>query len=512
MSESAHSVLVTGASGYIGSRLVAPLADAGYRVRLAARNPSRIPRFARARAAEVVVADAFDDSAVRRALDGIQTAFYLVHTLGGGAEYAERDRRAAGIFAAAARDAGVSRIVFLGGLGQEVGVLSEHLSSRHEVGRVLGECGVPVVEMRASVVIGSGSTSFEMIRNLTEKLPVMTTPRWVRMGSQPIAMTDVASYAIAAMTVPLDAGEGHRIYEIGGSDVVTYGDLLPMYAQRRGLKRLVIPVPFLSPRLSGWWLYLFTPRQATVGRQLAESLRHPTVVTDPAASQDFPEISPMGAAEALDLAFHDADRAFAAIRWSEEYADSGQSVQEVREGRYVDSRTIEASCPPEAAFDPIACIGAEKGWYAFDTLWDIRGFVDIILGGPGHRRGRRDQFALVEGDYLEWWRVEQIIAPTLLRLHAEMKMPGEGWLQYELAPASTGTTVRQTAVFDAKGITGRLYWYAVAPFHHFVFNGTLKGIDRECRTLLQGPNTCPLPGRWERSAQERGAADPTDRR
>ncbi len=503
MMADSRTVLVTGATGYIGSHMVEPLARAGFSVRVAARTPARLSSVVRRTASQIVSADALDPAAVARSLSGVEVAYYLVHTLGAGADYARRDRAAADIFAAAARDAGVSRIVYLGGLGGDAGELSEHLASRHEVGVALASTGVPVIEFRASIVIGSGSTSFEMIRNLTEKIPLMTTPRWVRMAAQPIAVADVVSYLVEAATVPLVAGATRQIYEIGGSEIVSYGDLLRLYASARGLKRLVIPLPVLSPGLSGWWLYLFTPKEATVGRQLAESLKFPTVVTNDAAARDFPYIKAMGATEAMRRAFVDEERVFSALRWDEEFAGHTEPMHTYREGRYIDSRVIRTQCPPEAAFDPIACIGAERGWYAFDTLWDIRGFVDLVLGGPGRRRGRRDQYALVEGDYLEWWRVERVVAPSLLRLHAEMKAPGEGWLQYELSPDADGTLVRQTALFDAKGIWGRLYWYAVLPLHHFVFNGTLEGIRRECTALVTGPNTCPLPGEWERSGKRR---------
>lgn len=495
--------LVTGVTGYIGSHVVGPLARAGFAVRVSARHPERVSLGIRADATEVVEADALDPAAVAASLAAVDVAYYMVHALSEGAAYAERDRVSADLFARAARDAGVSRIVYLGGLGRDAGELSEHLASRQEVGRVLAGHGIPVIELRASIVLGSGSTSFEMIRNLTEKIPVMTTPRWVRMAAQPIAVSDVAAYLVAAATVRLPEGVTHRVYEIGGSEVVSYGDLLRLYARERGLKRLVIPIPVLSPGLSGWWLYLFTPKQATVGRQLAESLRFPTVVTSDEAARDFPEIVPIGATEAMRRVFADEDVAFSEIRWEKEFAGHREPVHALREGRYIDSRTIRTACPPEAAFDPIACIGAEKGWYAFDTLWDIRGFLDIALGGPGHRRGRRDQYALIEGDYLEWWRVERVVAPELLRLYAEMKIPGQGWLQYELTSEDDATVVRQTAIFDAKGILGRLYWYAVLPLHHFVFNGTLEGIRRECTALISGPNTCPLPGEWARSVKAR---------
>ena len=492
-------VLVSAASGYIGSRLLDSLVRDGHRVRASARTPARVRPVG---GVEIVRADALDREAVGASLAGVDVAFYLVHTLGGGSGYEERDRQAAEIFAEEAAAAGVRRIVYLGGLGDSAAVLSDHLASRQEVGRVLASAGVPVIEFRASIVIGSGSTSFEMIRNLVEKLPVMTTPRWVRMDAQPIGIDDVVAYLTAAIDLA-ERPESHTVYEIGGTEIVSYGDLLRLYARRRGLHRLIIPVPVLSPGLSGWWLYLFTPRQATVGRQLAESLRFPTVVSSDAAARDFPSITPIGATEATDRAFAAEDAAFAEIRWTDELRGTKEPVSLVREGRYIDSRTIHAGCPPEAAFDPIACIGGERGWYAFDTLWDIRGFIDIIFGGPGHRRGRRDQYALIEGDHLEWWRVEKVRPPRLLRLHAEMRIPGNGWLQYELDPDETGTLVRQTAIFDARGVLGRAYWYLVLPFHHFVFEGTLKGIDRECRALVDGPNTCPMPGAYEEALVRR---------
>ncbi len=492
-------VLVTATSGYIGSSLLEPLRDAGFSVRASARSPQRVSAPA---GVEVVHADALDPDAVADSLSDVSIAYYLVHTLGTGAGYAERDRLAARIFAEAARRAGVERIIFLGGLGEEDAPLSEHLGSRHEVGRLLAESGIPTDEFRASIVIGGGSTSFEMIRNLVEKLPVMPTPRWVRMPAQPIAIADVVAYLVAAAQ-PAAERTGHTVIEIGGPDIVSYSGLLELYAQRRGLKRLVIPVPVLSPWLSGWWLYLFTPREATVGRQLAESLRFPTTVTSDTATHLFPDIEPMSAADAIDRAFASEEERFAATRWAEEFGDDRDAVSLSRVGRYIDSRAIRANCPPEAAFDPVACIGGERGWYAFDTLWDIRGFIDLALGGPGHRRGRRDPYVLAEGDHLEWWRVERVEAPRLLRLKAEMRLPGAGWLQYELAPDGDSTLVRQTATFHPTGLTGRLYWYAVLPFHHFVFRGTLAGIDRECRALVDGPNTCPLPGAYTRALEER---------
>ncbi len=496
----ARCVLVMGATGYIGKNTLGPLVAEGYRVRAAARNPARIPG---PENIERVAADVSDAASIRAALVDVQVAFYFVHTLGGGADYQTRDRDAARIFGEEAALAGVERIVYLGGLGEDRAELSEHLASRHEVGRLLAAGGVPVIEFRASIVIGSGSTSFEMIRNLVEKLPAMTTPRWVRMPAQPVGIDDVVAYLLASIELGLAPDESHRVYEIGGADITTYGGLLALHAELRDLKRLVIPVPVLSPGLSGWWLYLFTPREATVGRQLAESLRFPTVVTDDSAARDFPDIHPIGTREAVMRAFAAEDAVFDRTLWAEEFAGDDSVQQFQRNGRYVDSRVIRAACPPEAAFDPVACIGGKEGWYAYDTLWDLRGFIDILLGGPGRRRGRRDQFALVEGDHLDWWRVERLVAPRLLRLVAEMKLPGRGWLQYELRPDGDETIIRQTAIYEPKGVLGRAYWYLVLPMHHFVFNGTLKGIDTRCRELVEGPNTCPLPDEYGRQLAKR---------
>lgn len=482
--EATRRVLVTGATGYIGGRLLRPLVSLGHAVRAGARRPEVLV----ARAPEGVDAvrfDALDEGLVRAAVEGIDVAFYLVHSLAERSDYAETDRQAARIFAEAARAAGVRRIIYLGGLGEMTENLSEHLASRQEVGRILASTGVQTIEFRASIVIGSGSTSFEMIRNLVEKLPLMTTPKWVRQAAQPIAIEDVVAYLTAAVTAPL---EGDRVYEIGGSEVTTYDGILKEYARQRGLRRLLIPVPVLSPRLSALWLSLFTPLYAKVGRQLAESLRHPTVVTDDAARRDFPDIAPRGMTEAMERAFANEDRAFAETRWCDALGSCSLTPAPERiekEGRLIDSRTIRVACPPEAAFGPISCVGGDSGWYALDTLWGVRGWLDQLLGGVGSRRGRRDPSCVLPGDTLDFWRVVSVERPSRLELEAEMRMPGRGWLVYEVDPdpETGGSVVRQTAIFDSKGLFGRLYWYVLVPFHAFVFNGTLKGIERECKKL-----------------------------
>jgi len=352
-------------------------------------------------------------------------------------------------FANAAREAGVQRIIYLGGLGRSSGQLSMHLRSRQEVGEILRSAGVPVIEFRASVVIGSGSLSFEMIRALVERLPVMIAPRWVSVDAQPIAIADLLAYLLAALDHPIDASE---IFEIGGSDRVSYGGLMREYARQRGLKRLVISVPFLTPRLSSLWLGLVTPLYVRVGRKLIDSIRHSTIVEDPRALTEF-GIRPGGFSEAIAAAIH---------------ADNKHLT--------TDLRIFHVSATPEEAFTPVRRIGGARGWYYANWLWQLRGWMDRLAGGVGMGRGRRDPDLLCVGDLVDCWRVEAIEPDHLLRLVAEMKLPGRARLEFEVTGDSTGSVIRQTASFDPSGLLGRAYWYSVLPFHYFVFRGMLQGI------------------------------------
>jgi uncharacterized protein YbjT (DUF2867 family) len=369
--------------------------------------------------------------------------------MGSRQSFETQDRTAAQNFAIAAREAGVRRIIYLGGLGSGGDQLSAHLRSRHEVGEVLRSTGVPVIELRASVVIGSGSLSFEMIRALVERLPIMIAPRWVSVAAQPISIADLLSYLIEALEIPL---EGSRIWEIGGSGRVSYGGLMREYARQRGLKRWVIPVPFLTPRLSSLWLGLVTPLYVRVGRKLVDSICHATVVEDQSALTDF-KVRPCGFREAIAAALN---------------ADARPLM--------VDSRSIHVGVPPHVAFTAIRRIGGTTGWYYADWLWQLRGLLDSLIGGVGLRRGRRDPDALSAGDTVDFWRVEAIEPDRRLRLSAEMKLPGRAWLEFEVTGDATGSIIRQTATFDPKGVLGRAYWYSVLPLHNFVFGGMLRGI------------------------------------
>jgi uncharacterized protein YbjT (DUF2867 family) len=468
-------VLLTGATGYVGGRLLERLEGDGWRLRCMSRRPDEL-RARTAPGTEVVRGDVADPASLEAALADVDVAYYLVHSMASGADYRDADRRGARAFGDAARRAGVRRIVYLGGLGAGGRDLSGHLSSRQEVGRILAASGVPTVELRASIVIGSGSLSFEMIRALVERLPVMVTPRWVSTRTQPIAIEDVLDYLVEAADVPL---EGGAAVDIGGPDRVSYGELMREYARQRGLRRAMIPVPVLTPRLSGLWLGLVTPVYARVGRELVEGMRTETVVRDDLARRLF-RVRPRGVREAIARALVNEDRAFAATRWSDALS-SGPAARfggKAVGSRLVDSRTARVPVPPETAFAPIMRIGGDRGWYYGDPLWRLRGLLDLPFGGAGTRRGRRDPERLAVGDTVDFWRVEAVEPDRLLRLRAEMSVPGRAWLQLEVEPAPGGSLIRQTAIFDPAGLLGRLYWYAVWPVHGLVFAGMVRGIAR----------------------------------
>jgi len=478
-------VLVTGASGYVGGRLVRALVDREQRVRCLARRPaylrSRVPA-----GVDVIAGDCLDPGSLGPALAGVDVAYYLVHSMGARGDFAEQDRLAARTFGGAARRAGIRRIIYLGGLGADDAGgarLSHHLRSRQETGDVLRESGVPVIEFRASVILGSGSLSFELIRALTERLPVMICPRWVATVAQPIAIDDVIAYLAAALDLPMEADS--QIFEIGGAERLAYGGIMREYARQRGLRRLLISVPVLTPRLSSLWLGLVTPVYARVGRQLIEGMRNPTVVRDESALRAF-DIHPVGPADAIRRALADEDRAFAETRWSDALSAAGRTGSPVDQPlglRLVYSRTSVVPVSTDAAFAPIRRIGGTTGWYWGNWLWRLRGFVDLLVGGVGLRRGRRDPEHLFVGDSLDFWRVEQFDDGSRLRLTAEMRMPGRAWLEFDVTPAAEGgSTIRQTALFDPRGVAGLAYWYLLYPIHVLIFNGMLKTIAARAST------------------------------
>ena len=484
-------ILVTGASGYLGGRLTKALEKTGYRVRCMARRPDLLLERV-GRETEVVHGDVLEPESLDAALADVGTAFYLIHSMGSSGDFEDQDRRAATAFAAAAKKAGVRRMVYLGGLG-EGDDLSKHLASRQEVGRILRESGVPTIEFRASIVIGSGSLSFEMIRALVRKLPVMITPKWVGSLAQPIAIEDVVAYLVAAIEYE---GGGSEVFEIGGADQASYQDIMAEYARQRGLRRRFITVPVLTPRLSSLWLGLVTPIYARVGRKLIDSLSNDTVVHDAKALQAF-AVRPRGLPEAIARALANEDQAFAQTRWSDALSSSGAPASwgGVAVGsRVVDSRTIDVPVSPERAFAPIRRIGGRTGWYHSDLLWRLRGWADLLSGGPGMRRGRRDAETPTVGDALDFWRVEEYAPNELLRLFAEMKVPGRAWLQFEVEPVDGGSRIRQTAIFEPQGLWGSLYWYALYPIHQVIFAGMLRRIGERAQEATRVESDCAAAG------------------
>ena len=475
-------ILVTGASGYVGGRLVPALEEGGARVRCLARKPEYLAGRFSSRT-DVVAGDVLDPDSLRKALQGVDAAYYLVHSMGSKVDFGEQDRVGARNFARAAREQRVRRVIYLGGLAGD-GPLSPHLASRLEVGRILASEGVPTLEFRASIIIGSGSLSFELLRSLVNKLPVMVTPRWVGTAAQPIAIDDVIAYLIHGLDIE---HEGSAVFEIGGPRRVTYGELMREYARQAGVRRVMIPVPFLNPRLSSLWLGLVTPVYARVGRKLVTSLRNETVVRDTAALERFP-VRPLDMGEAVARALREEDREMAGTRWSDAVSSSGR--QPLWGGKRFGSRIVDRQqavvrADAAGAFAPIQRIGGSRGWYFANWLWAWRGAVDLLAGGVGMRRGRRNPVDVRPGDPLDFWRVEAFEPNRLLHLQAEMKVPGRAWLQFEVEPAEQGSRITQTAVFDPLGLGGLLYWYGLYPIHWLIFRGMLRGIAR------RGDSQCP---------------------
>lgn len=478
-------ILVTGATGYIGGRLVPRLLEMGHRVRCLVRDPARLQGRPWQSAVEIVAGDVFQPDSLARAMEGVQAAYYLVHSLAGGADFHERDMTAARNFGAAARAAGIERILFLGGLAEASPALSEHLRSRQQSGDALREAGVPVTEFRAGVIVGSGSLSFEMIRYLTERVPVMICPRWVFTRTQPIGIREVLEYLTAALGVPESAG---RIIEIGGSEVVTYGEMMTQYAEVRGLKRWMIQVPVLTPRLSSYWVNLVTPIPAVIARPLIEGLRNENVVHDLSARALFPDVQPVSYRVSVARALAKLEASDVETAWSDALSTSQGDVPPltltVQEGMVLERRQRIVPASPAALHAVYSGIGGKRGWFYMTWAWEIRGFVDKLIGGVGLRRGRRDPDALRVGEALDFWRVEAVEADGLLRLRAEMKVPGKAWLQFQVAPREDGQTLlSQTAFFAPKGLFGWLYWYGLYPLHGLIFSGLIDQIARRAVAL-----------------------------
>jgi uncharacterized protein YbjT (DUF2867 family) len=472
-SSNPRTVLVTGATGYVGGRLVPRLVAAGATVRVFVRNPDHIRGRVWADDVQVFTGDVHDDVALRAALDGVDAAYFLIHSMHAGADFAERDRAAAGGFAAAAAEAGVAHVVYLGGLLPEATGVSTHLASRAEVGDIL-RAAVPTTEFRAGPIIGSGSASFEMIRYLTERLPVMIAPRWIMNDVQPIAIRDVLSYLVAA----LDAGP-LGVVDIG-ADRMSFLDTMKVYAEVRGLRRVITPVPVLAPRLAALWVGLVTPIPNRLAVPLIRGIIHPVVADLARARHHFPHIEPLPYREALRLAFQRIEQGTVPTRWS---GALGRSVPAYdmtdAEGVIREVRSALVDTSPDRVFTVLSGLGGDRGWLVWNWAWRLRGAVDRAAGGPGLRRGRRHPQQLLPGEALDFWRVEIVQPPNLLRLRAEMKVPGTAWLEWAAYDEGGATRLVQTATFAPRGLGGTLYWYTLYPVHRAIFSSLIRAIARE---------------------------------
>ncbi|MGP9022493.1 SDR family oxidoreductase [Streptomyces sp. BR1] len=489
-------VLVTGATGYIGGRLVPELLDAGYRVRCVARTPEKLRDYPWVGRVEVVRGDVTDAASMAAALRGVDVAYYLVHSLGAGRGFEETDRTAARVVAERAAKAGVRRIVYLGGL-TPVGVpereLSPHLRSRAEVGEIFLRSEVPATVLRAAVIIGSGSASFEMLRHLTERLPVMITPSWLSNRIQPIAVRDVLRYLVGSARMP---AEVNRTFDIGGPEVFTYEQMMRRYAEVAGLPhRLILRVPMLPPRPSSHWIGLVTPVPRALARPLAESLRHEVVCHEHDIAHFVPDPpgTPIPFDTAIALALRRIKEANVATRWSSAALPGAPSDPLPTDpdwaggSLYTDRREIVVDTSQEALWQVIEGIGGENGWYSFPLAWAVRGWLDRLTGGVGLHRGRRDAARLRVGDSLDFWRVEEITPPRLLRLRAEMRLPGLAWLEMHADQGADGRTrYHQRALFHPRGLLGHLYWWSVSPFHAVVFGGMARNIARAAERVRAG--------------------------
>jgi uncharacterized protein YbjT (DUF2867 family) len=470
MSAALPRVAIAGATGYIGGRLAPRLIESGYTVRCLVRCPGKLAarEWARSPGLEIVETDFEGDASLARALEGCDTAFYLIHSMNSaGARYADRDRILALRFAEAARCAQVSRIIYLGGLGETGPDLSEHLSSRREVEQALASTGLSVTVLRAAMIIGSGSASFEILRYLVERLPVMVTPRWVSTPCQPIAVRNVIAYLHGVLSKPETAGQ---VFDIGGPEVLRYRDIMAIMAEELGLRRrYVIPVPVLTPRLSSYWIHLITPLSHDIAKPLAEGLRNPVVCRDNRIATLIPQHL-LSVRQAIRAALSSIAERRVHTNWSMAGPIPGDP-------NWAGGTVFRDE---RAVYRAVCRVGGGHGWYAADWLWKIRGWMDVLVGGPGLRRGRRDPEQVGYGEALDFWRVVGIERDRRLALRAEMRLPGEALLEFRIDGLSAArSSLSQSALFRPRGLFGLLYWYAVAPLHSVVFRGMLAGIERE---------------------------------
>ena len=476
--------LLTGATGYIGGRLLRKLERQLQSLRCVCRHPEVLLGRV-APTTEVVHGDLLQPESLTAAFTGVDVAFYLVHSMQAGGQFEERERESAVNFAREASASNLRRIIFLGGLSHDH-ELSPHMRSRAETGNILRASGVPVIEFRASIVIGSGSASFELIRSLVERLPVMVTPRWVKSAAQPIAVEDVIEYLVQAARVP---AESSLTVEIGGSEVTSYLGIMREYARQQKLRRFFIPVPFLSPTLSSWWLTLVTPVYASIGRRLIQSVRNASIVRD-SRGQDLFEVRPMSFKTAIARALCFEDGTAAESRWFDAASNAAWNASlDASQPLLRNEQIAKLPLTPEEAFAPIRRIGGRSGWYFGNWLWRTRGLLDLLAGGVGMRRGRPDPEIPLPGSALDFWRVQAYEPGRRLRLWAEMRVPGRAWLEFRAEPDGSSTVIRQIAEFEPRGWRGRLYWYLLWPVHELMFRGMLRQLVAAASSMA----LCALP-------------------
>ncbi len=478
-------ILVTGVTGYVGGRLVPRLLAAGYPVRCFVRDPDRLLGYAWLGQVEVVQGDALDRESLVRAMKGVSIAYYLIHGMKGSRADAERDLRAARNFAAAAAETGLERIIYLGELVDPASDLSPYLRARHETGHILRQSGVPVTEFRAGMIVGSGSALFEMVRYLVERQPLLVCPRWFYSKAQPVAIRDVLAYLISALEFSDSIG---KLVEIGGATCLSYAEMLSGYANERGLKRALIPLPVYAPRLSAYWVHMVTPIHWSIILPLIEGLHSESLVQDDLARRIFPEIKPLDFQTAVHEALERIQSDAVETSWSDALVmvqgDDKPVKLTTMEGMVLERRSQRLGLPPGAVFRAYTGLGGDRGWLYLNWTWQVRGWVDKLVGGVGLRRGRRHPDELRVGESLDFWRVEEIQPERLLRLRAEMKVPGKAWLEFQSIPQEDeGTLLTQTAYFAPRGLAGFLYWYALYPIHGFIFSGMIRKVAERAHGL-----------------------------
>jgi len=460
-------ILVTGVTGYIGSNLVPQLLDDGHDVSVLVRDPQQLEFFEWVSKIKIFVGDARNKDAVDAALNEVEVAYYLIHSMRGSSNsFHHDDIKAAESFGQSAASNSVC-IIFLGALGNPDSLLTSHLKSRHATGKALAKFSADVIELRAGPVVGAGSLPFEMVRYLTERVPIMICPRWVFTQVQPIGLGDALEYLVSSLNI---SQQGHQVIEIGGSEVLSYGEMMTGYAKERGLKRAMIRVPVLTPRLSSYWVHWVTPLKASFARPLVEGLRSEVVLRSKDSQQIFPRINPLGYRDSVRIALQDLNP----DKLNYNPLARSKFSKSVQRGMIVETRKVEVSATVEEIFQAFCSLGGSSGWY-LNWGWRLRGFIDRIFGGIGLRKGRPDGMLSV-GDAVDFWRVQSIERNSRLLLRAEMKVPGNAWLEFRVIANGETNTLVQQSYFAPKGSFGIIYWYALLPIHRIVFDGLAKRV------------------------------------